>query len=69
MKRFFAPNLDRTGRIVRAVYGVVLAGTGLALRGYSLWLCLALVAAGVFGLFEAFRGWCLVRACGIKTRC
>jgi hypothetical protein len=35
---------------------------------YSLWACLALVVVGVFGLFEAARGWCVARACGIKTR-
>ena len=66
--KFFDPNIGRTGRIVRAVYGVILIGAGLALSGYSLWICLALVTAGAFGLFEAARGWCLMRACGIKTR-
>jgi len=24
--------------------------------------------SGVFVLFEALRGWCVLRACGIKTR-
>jgi len=66
--KFFDPNIGRTGRIVRAGYGVVLIGAGLALSGYSLWICLGLVAAGAFGLFEAARGWCLMRACGLKTR-
>ena len=66
--KFFDPNIGRTGRIVRAVYGVILIGAGLWLGSYSLWLCLALVAAGALGLFEAFRGWCVMRACGIKTR-
>jgi len=66
--KFFDPNIGRTGRIVRAVYGVILIGAGLWLGSYSLWICLALVAAGALGLFEAFRGWCIMRACGIKTR-
>ena len=66
--KFFDPNIGKTGRIARAVYGLVLVIAGLALSGYSLWICLALVAAGALGLFEAFRGWCIMRACGIKTR-
>ena len=66
--KFFDPNMGRTGRIVRAVYGVILICAGLALSRYSLWICLALVAAGAFGLFEAVRGWCIMRACGIKTK-
>jgi hypothetical protein len=36
--------------------------------GYSTWLGGALALAGLFVLFEALRGWCILRACGIKTR-
>jgi hypothetical protein len=36
--------------------------------GVSAWLGLALAAFGAFMLFEALRGWCAVRACGIKTK-
>lgn len=32
------------------------------------WLGALLALAGLFGLFEAFRGWCAARTCGIKTR-
>jgi hypothetical protein len=32
------------------------------------WLAVLLAMAGVFGLFEALRGWCLMRACGVKTK-
>jgi hypothetical protein len=68
MKRFFAPNLDRKGRLVRGLIGLaLLAVAALSLRE-SLWLAVILAAAGVFGLVEAFRGWCLARACGIKTK-
>jgi hypothetical protein len=66
--KFFAPNLGRAGRLLRAALGVAGILAGLALSGYSLWLCGLLVGAGVFGLFEAARGWCLARACGIKTK-
>jgi hypothetical protein len=27
----------------------------------------ALAGSGVFMLFEAFKGWCVARACGLKT--
>jgi len=27
-----------------------------------------LAVSGGFVLFEALRGWCVLRACGIKTR-
>jgi len=26
------------------------------------------VVGGVFSLYEAVRGWCIMRACGIKTK-
>ena len=36
--------------------------------GVSIWLGLLLAVSGGFVLFEALRGWCVMRACGIKTR-
>jgi uncharacterized membrane protein YedE/YeeE len=41
---------------------------GIALRSRSTWAFWLLMLAGLFALFEAVRGWCIVRACGIKTR-
>lgn len=68
MKRFFAPNIDAKGRLVRGLMGLgLLAGAAFAFAE-SVWLAALLGAAGVFGLFEALRGWCLVRACRIKTK-
>jgi hypothetical protein len=68
MRNFFARNIDRRGRIARAVWGVALIIAGLLLASNRRWACFALVAAGVFALYEAVRGWCLMRACGIKTK-
>ena len=68
MGTFFAKNIGRRGRIVRAVWGAGLIAAGLLLWGRSRWMCLVLVALGVFALYEAGRGWCFMRACGIKTR-
>ncbi|HZF01936.1 MAG TPA: YgaP-like transmembrane domain [Methylomirabilota bacterium] len=70
MSRFFRPNLDRHGRMARGVMGALCLVAGIIVAGddYSLWGGLVLVAAGLFAIFESIRGWCLVRACGIKTK-
>jgi hypothetical protein len=68
MANFFARNIDRRGRIVRAVWGSALIVAALLVWERSRWIGLVLVVSGVFALYEAARGWCLMRACGIKTR-
>jgi hypothetical protein len=68
MSRFFRPNLDYRGRMARGVIGALCLIAGIIVVDYALWLGLIFVAAGLFALFEAIRGWCLVRACGIKTK-
>ena len=68
MKKFFAPNLDRKGRLVRALLALALLLAAAFCFTGLLWLGLLLAAAGVFVMFEALLGWCAGRACGIKTR-
>lgn len=68
MKRFFAPNIDSRGRVVRAIYGVVMIALGIFALPWSVWAGGALLALGALGIFEALRGWCIARACGIKTK-
>jgi hypothetical protein len=68
MKRFFTPNIEGKGRWVRALLGVVLLVGAVFSFGHSIWLATLLAATGGFTLFEAFRGWCLARACGMRTR-
>jgi hypothetical protein len=68
MKTPFRPNIDTRGRMVRGIIALLLfAGAGVVFQS-SVWLCLVLAASGVFVLFEALRGWCALRACGIKTK-
>jgi hypothetical protein len=68
MKPFFPANIGRKGRLVRGLGAVGLfTGAWFALD-FSTWLGLLLFASGGFVLFEALRGWCALRACGIKTR-
>jgi len=68
MKHFLNPNIETRGRLVRALGGAgFLAGSFFA-YGLSHWLGATLGLAGLFMLFEAARGWCALRACGLKTR-
>jgi hypothetical protein len=68
VSHFFRPNIKRQGRIARGVIGTLCLIAGIILVDYKLWLGLILVAAGLFAIFEAVRGWCLARACGFKTK-
>jgi hypothetical protein len=68
MKRFFARNIGKPGRLVRGLAAVgLLIGAGFGFAS-SAGLGFALLGAGLFVGFEALRGWCVMRACGIKTR-
>jgi hypothetical protein len=68
MIQFFKPNISRHGRIARGVIGALCLVAGIIIAGdYSLW-GLIFVAAGLFAIYEAVRGWCLARACGLKTK-
>ncbi|MEI8290993.1 MAG: YgaP-like transmembrane domain [Verrucomicrobiota bacterium] len=68
MSTFFQPNIKRQGRIARGVVGSLCLIAGIVLVDYKLWLGLVFVVAGLFAIYEALRGWCLARACGIKTK-
>ena len=68
MKTFMARNIDTRGRVVRGIGALALlvgAGFGFAV---SWWLGGVLLASAIFVAFEALRGWCALRACGIKTK-
>jgi len=54
--------------MARGVIGALCLVAGIVVAGdYSLW-GLILVAAGLFAILETIFGWCIVRACGIKTK-
>ena len=68
MKAFMTRNIDNRGRLVRGISALTLlvgAGFGFSV---SRWLGGVLLASAVFVAFEALRGWCALRACGIKTK-
>ena len=68
MKRFFSPNINHRGRIARGVIGCLCLIAGIIIVDYNLGIGLVFVVAGLFAMFEAVRGWCVARACGIKTK-
>jgi hypothetical protein len=69
MKKFFAPNITRAGRITRAIFAtLLLVGGIMAVVNQNLGLGVTLFLASAFVFFEAVRGWCVMRACGIKTK-
>lgn len=68
MKKFFAANIDGRGRLIRGMLGTALVVGGVVLCKYNLAAAIALIISGGFCLFEAVRGWCVMRACGVRTR-
>jgi hypothetical protein len=64
----FQPNITTAGRVVRGLLALaLLAGAIFAMEAH--WFIRTLLFIGAaFVAFEAARGWCVVRACGIKTR-
>ena len=68
VNRFLRPNIDFRGRMARGVIGALLLIGGIVAADDILWLALVLVGCGLFCIFEAVRGWCFARACGIRTR-
>lgn len=61
-------NINRNGRLIRAALGLAcLLGAGYFAWGGQMWLAIVFLVLGLFTLFEALRGWCAFRACGVKT--
>jgi hypothetical protein len=62
-------NLEQKGRAIRGITAVATAAGAVAgfLLGWPAALVLLLLAVGAFTAFEAAAGWCVLRACGVKT--
>ena len=54
--------------MARGIVGAIVLIAGIILADFTLWVSLPLVAIGLFCIFEAVRGWCFLRACGVKTK-
>ena len=61
-------NIDRKGRIARAISGALTLVVAVLCWMYlDPLLAVLFVLAGLFQLFEAAKGWCVMRAMGMKT--
>jgi hypothetical protein len=69
-------NIDARGKLARMIYGVILTGIGAAMAwlwawqsgGAISWICsMCAMFAGLFAIFEARAGWCVLRAMGVRT--
>jgi hypothetical protein len=64
----FQPNIKGKGRVLRGLIAVALFGSAIFATEAHWGIRIALACAGVFVAFEALRGWCALRACGIRTK-
>jgi hypothetical protein len=63
-----SPNIDTRGRVIRAFAALALGlGAAFTFR-HSEATGIALGASSAFVALEAARGWCVARACGVKTK-
>lgn len=60
-------NIGKAGRVIRAVFGLILLGIAIWINDVQSVRSVGLAIAGVFCLLQAKRGWCIARACGVKT--
>ncbi len=64
-----ACNIDKRGRLARLVTGSLVVVGGVALIVAEWWAVgLLAIVAGGFAIFEGARGWCALRAMGLKTK-
>ncbi len=71
-------NIDAKGKAVRLIWGIamLLIAAGLVvltllevLTGLWTWISIGICTFfGLLGVYEARKGWCVVRAMGIKTK-
>jgi hypothetical protein len=69
-------NIDARGRAVRRNVGMLCCVIATASVGLGLWgvygtvllsVGIILILAGLFQFFQARKGWCAIRAMGIRT--
>ncbi len=73
----FECNIDARGKAFRLRIGIITVAIGLSILGilfsgivdiaYAWILPFGIIAGGLFAIFEARMGWCLVRALGFRT--
>jgi hypothetical protein len=61
------PNIDNKGRVARGGIAVIFLLAGGCLLPEAAVFAAIFILIGLFCAFEAWIGWCAVRACGVKT--
>lgn len=71
-------NIDAKGKAARLVAGIATLVLGLVmignnatnLSGYEIpgLVIMVVIGSAAFTIFEAWQGWCVIRAMGFKTR-
>ena len=64
----FQRNIDGKGRVIRGIGALALGIAAFLAWPHSRVAGVSLTVAAAFVAFEAVRGWCVARACGVKTR-
>jgi len=59
-------NIDNTGRAVRGGIAAFFLLAGACLIPQTAVLATIFILVGIFSAFEAFIGWCAIRACGFR---
>ena len=65
---FFQRNIDTKGRLIRGAGALGLGTAAYFAWSHSQTAGIALAASSAFVAFEAARGWCVARACGVKMK-
>jgi hypothetical protein len=60
------PNIDNKGRAARGGIAAIFLLAGGCLISEAELLAAIFILIGLFCAFEAWRGWCAIRACGFK---
>jgi hypothetical protein len=60
-------NINGRGRAIRGGIAVLLLVGAAFLATSHMVIAILLLVGGLFTAFEALRGWCVMRACGVKT--
>lgn len=61
-------NLDTNGRVIRGGGALAIGLAAVLIWPHSRVIGLGLAGSSAFVAFEAARGWCALRACGLKTK-
>ena len=65
--RPFGRNLENKGRWIRGLASLLFFVGVFVLHDHAVF-SVVLFLSGAFLLLEALRGWCALRACGVRTR-